>query len=1013
MKHLSFIAVIALMMMGGMTMKAQDYHPIVEDGKQWNVLFSYPWNPPEPPHRYTDIYKIEGDTLVDGVPYKVMYATRNEDLTGWNLWGFLRETEDGQVFSRRPSTSDEHLLYDFSMEVGDTICMCDYGFYECCMVVVEKGEILVNEEPRQQIVLEYPFGNGEQEVWIEGIGSLYGIIDSGSHFLVGGSTDLLCYYEDGDLIWQNSYPSINSCYFVYPSQHGDLVISPTTLTFESYYESQTIHLINQTDNPVTISDIDIQPNNNMLIVYATFPQTLQPNQSTEIEVELNAIGYKGYQTIYINITTSIGNKQVIVRVNEEAWDEGLQYIPMQGVTFDENTPLTQSFYLHNTNALQSITVYEIREYGTNYLEMVPSHSLPYEIPAGGFLEVAVTLVNFPEEQTVTHLYCHSSEGEESGYFFFIAGGLSNGGNGVHNIWKLLSVPGSLVGVNAQGDLFGTDPGIPGTLQRSRDEGETWETVFTGGFGGNLAIGNKGRMFLVQGRIVNYSDDNGDTWQQTAPINEGTGFSYFQDMSMYSPSNDTLVGWSSPFITWTLDGGATWDSTRFAFMEDYQEISDVLVNENGDVYLSIWYYSGSNMGVYHSTLSDMRNWELVAFEGVGIKDMEFDPEGNVVCGAYYGGEFLDFEHTPGFYAFWANSVGIAENGIVYKTAMTTYNTAVLAYSLDHGEHFYNTVENLPLWTMAPGGEDGFVTKSPDNHLYFQGNQQYWKSIPNADDIPNVIAFPSEWYYEIENENGSITYQYMYQAGDTIINDEQTHILVKINTLYDKGLRDEVTREYVYVRDGKVYWWNKTLEEFTVLYDFGAEEGDSWTIKVGTESLIMHVDAVETVEYEGKTYRMLRVSDVDDYFSGDIVCGIGHLTSFLPARRMDNRHGILVEGLRCYWIEDELVFKPGDEDCDAIYDELHGIEEEGPSTSSTGSGTAETFTVYPNPANGVLFVETVHAPSLPAETYRITNLMGQTVLSGNINADNQQINVSSLPQGMYFITFAVETRKFVVR
>ena len=106
MKNLSFIAVIALMMMGGMTMKAQDYHPIVEDGKQWNVLFSYPWNPPEPPHRYTDIYKIEGDTLVDGVPYKVMYATRNEDLTGWNLWGFLRETEDGQVFSRRPSTSD-------------------------------------------------------------------------------------------------------------------------------------------------------------------------------------------------------------------------------------------------------------------------------------------------------------------------------------------------------------------------------------------------------------------------------------------------------------------------------------------------------------------------------------------------------------------------------------------------------------------------------------------------------------------------------------------------------------------------------------------------------------------------------------------------------------------------------------------------------------------------------------------------------------------------------------------
>ena len=121
------------------------------------------------------------------------------------------------------------------------------------------------------------------------------------------------------------------------------------------------------------------------------------------------------------------------------------------------------------------------------------------------------------------------------------------------------------------------------------------------------------------------------------------------------------------------------------------------------------------------------------------------------------------------------------------------------------------------------------------------------------------------------------------------------------------------------------------------------------------------------------------------------------------------GIRVEGMRCYWSDSKLVFKYGDEDCDAIYDELHGIEE---SVPSTGSGTAGAFAVYPNPTNGVLFVETVCTPSLPDQTYRITNLVGQTVLLGNINADNQQINVSSLPQGMYFITFAGETRKFVV-
>jgi hypothetical protein len=266
---------------------------------------------------------------------------------------------------------------------------------------------------------------------------------------------------------------------------------------------------------------------------------------------------------------------------------------------------------------------------------------------------------------------------------------------------------------------------------------------------------------------------------------------------------------------------------------------------------------------------------------------------------------------------------------------------------------------------------------------------------------------EWYYEIQNEDGSITYQYMYQAGDTIINDEPTHILVKINTLYDKGLRDEVTHEYVYERDGKVYWWNKTLEVFTVLYDYEAEVGDYWEIVVGTRTIDMHVDAVEEIEYEGRVWRMLRVSDPEDLFSGNIVCGIGHLTSFFPEKLMDNRDGVRVEGMRCYWNEGELVFKYGDEDCDAIYSEVHGVEEDGP---SMGLGT---LTVYPNPTNNILFVETRLIASLPDQTYHITNLMGQTLLAGQITAENQQINVSSLPQGMYFITVGDVTRKFVVR
>ena len=165
--------------------------------------------------------------------------------------------------------------------------------------------------------------------------------------------------------------------------------------------------------------------------------------------------------------------------------------------------------------------------------------------------------------------------------------------------------------------------------------------------------------------------------------------------------------------------------------------------------------------------------------------------------------------------------------------------------------------------------------------------------------------------------------------------------------------------------------------------------------------MHVDDVEDIEYEGITYRMLHVSDEGDIFSGNIVCGIGHLTSFFPERLMDNGDGVRVEGLRCYWVEDELVFKFGDEDCDAIYEELHGV----------GENTENQFNIYPTPPHDILFVETRLIASLPA-AYRITNLMGQTIMAGQITAETQQIDVATLPKGMYFIIVGDETRKFVV-
>ena len=356
----------------------------------------------------------------------------------------------------------------------------------------------------------------------------------------------------------------------------------------------------------------------------------------------------------------------------------------------------------------------------------------------------------------------------------------------------------------------------------------------------------------------------------------------------------------------------------------------------------------------------------------------------------------------------DSVGsVTWNGHTYRTQWVRFNEDVQYYSGKIIEGIGYEKGLFPSIYVCDGLEMFDAEEIEYLRCYVNdGEMLYHEGGYDCDQTTITPPSHPEWYYEILNENGTITYQYMYQAGDTIINDEPTHILVKINTLYDKGLREEVTHEYVFELNGKLYWWNKRLGLFTVLYDYEAEVGDSWNIFVGTEILTIHVDGVDYIEYEGRTYRMLRVSDPDDLFSGNIVCGIGHLTSFFPERLMDNGDGIRVEGMRCYWVEDELVFKPGDEDCDAVYSEVHGVEEDSP---SMGLGT---LTVYPNPTNGIL---TIHhsAFRIHHSAFRITNLMGQTLLTGQIAAENQQIDVSSLPQGMYFITVGEATRKFVVR
>jgi hypothetical protein len=116
---------------------------------------------------------------------------------------------------------------------------------------------------------------------------------------------------------------------------------------------------------------------------------------------------------------------------------------------------------------------------------------------------------------------------------------------------------------------------------------------------------------------------------------------------------------------------------------------------------------------------------------------------------------------------------------------------------------------------------------------------------------------------------------------------------------------------------------------------------------------------------------------------------------------------VEGIRCYWNGEKLIQQWSDADCDEVYEQYHASLEE--------PVAKEGFRIYPNPTDGLFSVALCQGTPLlqRAAAYRITNLMGQTLMEGQITVDNQPVDVSSLPQGMYFVTVGNSTQKLLVR
>ena len=199
----------------------------------------------------------------------------------------------------------------------------------------------------------------------------------------------------------------------------------------------------------------------------------------------------------------------------------------------------------------------------------------------------------------------------------------------------------------------------------------------------------------------------------------------------------------------------------------------------------------------------------------------------------------------------------------------------------------------------------------------------------------------------------------------------------------------SEDYMYQEDGRVYFWNKTLEEYQLNYDFNNDS--LYHVRFfnfalnRVDSIAISVDSVKTVELNGDSVEIQFISG-DDFGRFEVYKGIGlnYRAPRIPFKVFDVNGG----ALRCFDSSECSVNFSGMA-CDTLIE-----------TVSTNDLKIDIdINVYPNPTSERLFVET----SVQTWNYRIMNVHMQQIASGFYQ---ESIDVSSLPNGVYFLQLEEE-------
>ncbi len=178
---------------------------LLQDNKQWNVytpgvcLCGF----------YTEILYIEGDTLIHNKPYKTLWRS-DDSLNVIFPYRYLRE-EAGKVFMHNADNQTTVKLYDFTKTIGDTIhitnALCEDTSITMTLTAIDSIEYDGSFYKRWHLQND---SAGFTDKWIEGIGSVHGLVYPAYQLCSKSEWDLWCVFQNQQL--QFKTPGTTVCY---------------------------------------------------------------------------------------------------------------------------------------------------------------------------------------------------------------------------------------------------------------------------------------------------------------------------------------------------------------------------------------------------------------------------------------------------------------------------------------------------------------------------------------------------------------------------------------------------------------------------------------------------------------------------------------------------------------------------------------------------------------------------------------------------------------------------------